>query len=181
MKVAIDKIKTNPKNPRIIKDDKFKKLVQSLKDFPEMADVREVVVNKDMVVLGGNMRLKAMKEAGWKEVPVKVVDWTQEKQDQFIIKDNASFGDWDWDVLANEWDAHELDDWGIDLPGDFSGEDISIPDNSPEGMQSIVVVAYDDIQDLDKITEFYNLESIDMPTDVKEELARQRKVYVFKK
>jgi ParB-like chromosome segregation protein Spo0J len=110
----INKIKSNPNNPRVIKDDKFKKLVQSLKDLPEMAQVRPIVVNQDMIVLGGNMRLKAMKEAGWKEAPVAVVDWDEDKQRQFIIKDNVGFGEWDWDMLANEWDAESLVDWGLD-------------------------------------------------------------------
>ena len=115
-KVAIGELKPNPNNPRIIKDDKFKKLVQSIKDLPEMAEVRPIVVNTDMVVLGGNMRLKAMREAGWKEVPIQVVDWDEDKQRQFIIKDNVSGGEWDWDMLANEWDADELNEWGLDLP-----------------------------------------------------------------
>jgi DNA modification methylase len=115
-KVAIGELKPNPNNPRIIKDDKFKKLVQSIKDLPEMAEVRPVVVNTDMVVLGGNMRLKAMREAGWKEVPIEVVDWDEDKQRQFIIKDNVSGGEWDWEMLANEWDADELQEWGLDLP-----------------------------------------------------------------
>ena len=112
----INKIKSNPNNPRVIKDDKFKKLVQSLKDLPEMAQVRPIVVNQDMIVLGGNMRLKAMKEAGWKEAPVAVVDWDEDKQRQFIIKDNVGFGEWDWDMLANEWDAESLGEWGLDVP-----------------------------------------------------------------
>jgi DNA modification methylase len=115
-KVAIGELNPNPNNPRIIKDDKFKKLVQSIKDLPEMAEVRPIVVNTDMVVLGGNMRLKAMREAGWKEVPIEVVDWDEDKQRQFIIKDNVSGGEWDWDMLANEWDADELNEWGLDLP-----------------------------------------------------------------
>jgi DNA modification methylase len=115
-KVAIGELKPNPNNPRIIKDDKFKKLVQSIKDLPEMAEVRPIVVNTDMVVLGGNMRLKAMREAGWKEVPIEVVDWDEDKQRQFIIKDNVSGGEWDWEMLANQWDADELNEWGLDLP-----------------------------------------------------------------
>ena len=110
-----DQIKSNPNNPRIIKDDKFQKLVQSLKDFPEMADVREVVINKDHVILGGNRRFRAMIEAGWKEIPVVIVDWSEDKQREFIIKDNVSGGEWDWDMLANEWDQAELDLWGLDL------------------------------------------------------------------
>jgi DNA modification methylase len=130
---SIEKVKSNPNNPRIIKDDKFKKLVQSLKEFPEMATIRPIVVNSDMIVLGGNMRLKAMKEAGWKEVPVEVVDWDEEKQRQFIIKDNVGFGEWDWEMIANEWDAEQVTDWGLDIP-DFKIEqeaeedDYEIPD-----------------------------------------------------
>lgn len=116
MKLPIEKIKLNPDNPRFIRDDKYKKLVQSLKDFPEMAEVREIVVNKDYMILGGNMRFRAMEEAGWKEIPVRVVDWSKEKQREFVIKDNASFGEWDWGQLANQFEAPELEEWGLDLP-----------------------------------------------------------------
>jgi len=112
---AITNIQPNEDNPRVIRDDKFKKLVDSLKQFPEMANVRPIVVNTDMVVLGGNMRLKAMQEAGWKEAPVEVVDWPEEKQREFIIKDNVSFGQWEWDSLANTWDAVSLTEWGLDV------------------------------------------------------------------
>lgn len=108
-KLPISVIKVNPSNPRIIKDDKFKKLVQSLADLPEMAEVRPVVINQDNVILGGNMRFRAMQSAGWKEIPVIQVDWSQEKQEQFIIKDNVSGGEWDWDLLANEWDTELLE------------------------------------------------------------------------
>lgn len=132
MKLPIKDIKSNPKNPRLIKDDKFKKLVQSLKDFPEMADVREIVVNKDHVVLGGNMRLKAMQEAGWTEAPVKVVDWSQDKQDEFVVKDNASFGEWDWDELANQYEVAELIEWGVDLPESLLPEAEVVEDEAPE-------------------------------------------------
>ena len=113
----ISEVKANPNNPRIIKDDKFKKLVQSIKDFPEMLNLRPIVVNGDMVVLGGNMRLKACKEAGLKEVPIiKAEDLTEDQQREFIIKDNVGFGEWDWDEIANNWDAEQLDAWGLDLP-----------------------------------------------------------------
>jgi hypothetical protein len=114
--VKISQVKPNPNNPRLIKDDKFQKLVESLRSFPEMAKVRPIVVNKDMIVLGGNMRLKAMKEAGWKEVPVEVVDWDEDKQREFIIKDNVGYGEWDWAMIANEWDAEQVTDWGLDIP-----------------------------------------------------------------
>ena len=113
--LPIIKVRPNSENPRYIKDEKFKKLVQSLRDFPEMANVRPIVVNKEMVVLGGNMRLKAMQEAGWSEVPVEIVDWSEEKQRRFIISDNASFGEWDWDELANTWEASDLKDWGLEV------------------------------------------------------------------
>jgi len=122
--VKISDVKPNPNNPRLIKDDKFTKLVQSLKEFPEMANVRPIVVNQDFVVLGGNMRLKAMKEAGWKEVPVEVVDWSEQQQKEFIIKDNVGFGEWEWDMLANEWEADDLEKWGLDVPG-FDEQDYS--------------------------------------------------------
>lgn len=110
-------IKSNPNNPRIIKDDKFKKLVASIKEFPQMLSLRPIVVNDDMIVLGGNMRLKACKEAGLKEVPViKASDLNEDQQKAFIIKDNVGYGEWDWDMLANEWDAEELVEWGLDIP-----------------------------------------------------------------
>ena len=118
----ISAIKRNPNNPRILKDDKFAKLTQSIKDFPQMLEIRPIVVNDDMIVLGGNMRLKACKEAGLSEVPVvKVSDLTEEQQREFIIKDNVGFGEWDWDLLANEWDTDLLEDWGLDI--DFAGDD----------------------------------------------------------
>lgn len=114
---TISEVKANPNNPRIIKDDKFKKLVQSIKDFPEMLNLRPIVVNGDMVVLGGNMRLKACKEAGLQVVPIiKAEDLTEDQQREFIIKDNVGFGEWDWDEIANNWDAEQLDAWGLDVP-----------------------------------------------------------------
>lgn len=115
--VPIVRIKPNPDNPRIIKDDKFQKLVASIRSFPEMLKLRPIVVNADMVVLGGNMRLRACQSAGLKEVPVLVADsLTPEQQREFIIKDNLGFGEWDWDALANNWYAEELDAWGLDMP-----------------------------------------------------------------
>jgi DNA modification methylase len=115
--VPISKVKLNPNNPRLIKDDKFKKLVASIQGFPEMLKIRPIVVNADMVVLGGNMRLRACKEAGLKEVPIIVADnIPEERQAEFIIKDNVGFGEWDWEMLANEWDADLLADWGLEVP-----------------------------------------------------------------
>ena len=123
--VKISKIKPNENNPRLIKDDKFKKLVKSIKTFPEMLFLRPIVVNDDMVVLGGNMRLKACKEAGLKEVPIiKAENLTEEQQKEFIIKDNVGFGEWEWDILANEWDADLLEEWGLEgFPFDTETEE----------------------------------------------------------
>jgi DNA modification methylase len=115
--VKISEVKVNPNNPRLIKDDKFAKLVQSIKDLPQMLAIRPIVVNADMIVLGGNMRLKACKEAGLKEVPIIIADnLTEEQQREFLIKDNVSGGEWDWQMLANDWDTEQLNDWGLDIP-----------------------------------------------------------------
>ena len=130
--MPIKSIKGNPKNPRIIKDDKFQKLVKSLQDFPEMANVRPVVCNTDMVILGGNMRWKAAIEAGWKEIPVTVVDWSEERQQEFIIKDNVSGGEWNWDDLANEWDVDLLGEWGLDLPDITMGDELTAEEDDFE-------------------------------------------------
>lgn len=124
-RVSISKIKPNPSNPRIIKDEKFNKLVKSIQDFPEMLELRPIVVDSDMVVLGGNMRLKACIAAGLSEVPVIVAsELTEEQKQEFIIKDNVGFGEWDWDVLANEWETADLNEWGLDLW--MPQEDISL-------------------------------------------------------
>lgn len=137
----IGKVKTNPNNPRILNDDKFKKLVNSIKSFPEMLKVRPIVVNNDMVVLGGNMRLKACKEAGLKEVHIiKVSDFTEAQQREFIIKDNVGFGEWDWELIANEWNAEEVKEWGLDAIGFDEGEDefdedFSLKDGDKEPFQ----------------------------------------------
>jgi len=118
-RAAIGTILPNPSNPRIIKDDKFKKLVKSIQEFPQMLELRPIVVDGNMVVLGGNMRLKACIAAGLKEVPIIVADQlTDAQKGEFIIKDNVGFGEWDWDLLANEWDVETLQDWGLELPFD---------------------------------------------------------------
>jgi ParB-like chromosome segregation protein Spo0J len=119
--VKINEVKPNPKNPRLIKDDKFKKLVKSIQEFPDMLNKRPLITFTDKdgkyVVLGGNMRLKALKELNYKEVPIILADeWTEEQKAEFLIKDNVGFGEWDWDSLANEWDTERLDEWGLDLP-----------------------------------------------------------------
>jgi DNA modification methylase len=144
--MKLSNIKPNPKNPRIIKDDKFKKLVQSIKDFPEMMEKRPMVcvtdVDKKIYPLGGNMRLKAIQELGHKEIPdtwVMLADsWTQEQRNEFTIKDNVGFGEWDWDSLANEWDSEKLDEWGLDVPGfepevlEAEEDDFAVPEGGVE-------------------------------------------------
>jgi len=129
-RVKITEIKVNPSNPRTIKDEKFKKLVKSIQDFPEMSEIRPIVVNRDMVILGGNMRFKAMKEAGWKDVPVIVADnLTPEQEREFLIKDNTSGGEWDWELIAQDWDASQLEEWGMELPKFAEEPDYSILDD----------------------------------------------------
>jgi len=114
--VKISKVKGNPNNPRVIKNDKFKKLVKSIQEFPEMLKLRPIVVDEDFMVLGGNMRLKASKDAGLKEVWVEVAEGlTEEQKKEFIVKDNVGFGDWDWDMLGNVWDNTKLGEWGMDV------------------------------------------------------------------
>jgi site-specific DNA-methyltransferase (adenine-specific) len=137
--VKIKDIKSNPNNPRVIKDDKFHKLCESIKAFPKMLELRPIIVNDDMVVLGGNMRLKALKHLGLTEAPViKASELTEDQQRQFIIKDNAGFGEWDWEMLANEWDVEELEQWGLDVPAfaetelEAEEDDFEVPEGGIE-------------------------------------------------
>ena len=138
-KIKVSEIRPNPNNPRVIKDDKFKKLLKSITDFPQMLELRPIVVNDDMIVLGGNMRLKALEHLGIEETYIiKAKDLTDKQEQEFIIKDNVGYGEWDWDQLANEWDVEDLDDWGLDLPLDFVKEleaeedDFAIPEGGIE-------------------------------------------------
>jgi len=133
--INIQEVKPNENNPRFIKDYKFKKLVKSIKEFPEMLKLRPIVVNTDMVVLGGNMRLKACKEAGLKEVWVlKADDLTEQQQREFIVKDNVGFGEWDWNILGNEWNTQQLEDWGMEVIGfDVDEDDLSDNFSLPDG------------------------------------------------
>ena len=175
--ISISKIKANPNNPRIIKDDKFAKLVKSIQEFPKMLELRPIVVNDDMIVLGGNMRLKACKEAGLKEVPViKASDLTEEQQKEFIIKDNVGFGEWDWNDLANNWEAEKLEEWGLDIPG-FEAEVLKAEEDDfaiPEGGIETDIVLGDlfeigehrllcgDSTDSDQVAKLMNGEKADM-------------------
>ena len=133
MKVSINDLRENPENPRSISGEKFEKLVNSIRQFPEMMEARPIVVDQNNVILGGNMRFKAAKEAGLQEVDVYVASWDEAKNPEFIIKDNVGFGEWDWDMLANEWDAVLLDDWGLDVwQEEEEKEGLTDPDEVPE-------------------------------------------------
>ena len=149
-RVNINTIKANPSNPRVIKDDKFKSLVKSIKDFPEMLELRPIVVNSENIILGGNMRLRACKEAGLTEVPIIYANsLDKDKQNEFIIKDNVGYGEWDWEMLANEWDTDLLADWGTEFPGfdvnaDDLGTEFSLPDGDKAPFQQMTFTLADE-------------------------------------
>jgi hypothetical protein len=169
IKTKLSEVKLNPNNPRLIKDDNFKKLVQSIKDFPEMLDIRPIVVNADMVILGGNMRFKACKEAGLKEVPIIVADnLTEEQQREFLIKDNVSGGEWNFEMLENEWDTEKLMDWGLDLPLDTQidkledGEEILLEQaiQLRPKREYVVIMCNEENTDWDELKEILNLPTV---------------------
>jgi ParB-like chromosome segregation protein Spo0J len=131
--MLINEIKPNPNNPRLIKDHKFKQLVKSIQDFPQMLELRPIVIDENNMVLGGNMRLKACIEAGLTDVPVIHVNNLSEAQKkEFIVKDNVGYGEWEWDALANEWNIEDLDNWGLDIPA-FANNDIDQPKDNAIG------------------------------------------------
>lgn len=131
--VNVAMLKPNETNPRYIKDSKFKKLIKSIKEFPEMMEKRPIVVDENMVVLGGNMRLEAAKAAGLFEVWIDVAEgWSEQKKREFIVKDNVGFGEWDWDILGNDWQSEELKEWGLDVWQPEEDVDYSILDDLGE-------------------------------------------------
>ena len=148
--VKISEVKPNPKNPRVIKDGKFQKLVKSIQEFPDMLNKRPLIVFTDVdgkyCVLGGNMRLKALNELKFKEIPVIIADeWTEEQKAEFLIKDNVGFGEWDWDSLANEWDVEKLDDWGLDVPISLDDEtDLKDLSSTIDNLYRIEIVCKDE-------------------------------------
>lgn len=130
MKLKINELKPNESNPRIIKEAKFKKLVKSIQDFPEMLELRPIILDENNVILGGNMRYKACVAAGLKEVPVKIAKGlTEEQKEEFIVKDNVGFGEWDWDILGNEWNNEKLGEWGMDVWQPEEAVDYSVLDD----------------------------------------------------
>jgi DNA modification methylase len=181
--MKLTNIKNNPNNPRIIKDDKFKKLVQSIKEFPEMMSKRPLVcvtdVDGKIYPLGGNMRLKAIKELEYKEIPdewIQLADeWTEEQRREFVIKDNVGFGEWDWDDLANNWDTDKLQDWGLDIPDFAVAEAEAVEDDFevPDEIQTDIVLGdlfeigehrllCGDSTDSDQVAKLMNGEKADM-------------------
>jgi ParB-like chromosome segregation protein Spo0J len=164
--VKISEVKPNPKNPRIIKDGKFNKLVTSIKEFPDMLNKRPLIVFTDVdnkyVVLGGNMRLKACKEIGLKEIPIIVADeWTEEQKHEFLIKDNVGFGEWEWDALANEWDSEKLNEWGLEVPifnNDINLEDFFEENNESKEQKNKIILEYTD-EDFESVTEAFKKHS----------------------
>jgi len=132
--MRLSEIKTNPNNPRVLKDEKFKKLCQSITDFPKMMKLRPIIIDSDNMILGGNMRFKALKELKYKEVPDEWIksanELTEDEKRRFIVADNVGFGEWDYDLLNNEWNELDLNEWGLDLPVydniDFSGKNKEI-------------------------------------------------------
>lgn len=159
--VKISEVKPNPKNPRVIKDGKFQKLVKSIQEFPDMLNKRPLIVFTDVdgkyVVLGGNMRLKALNELKFKEIPVIIADeWTEEQKHEFLIKDNVGFGEWDWDSLANEWEVKKLEDWGLNVPN-YENTDIDLDaffeeDNTEKEEKFKITLEYSE-EDYNAVTE----------------------------
>jgi len=141
--MKLSKLKPNPNNPRICKDDKFKKLVKSINDFPKMLALRPIVVDENFIVQGGNMRLKALQEIGFKDIPdewvKQVADLSEDEKKQFIIKDNVGFGEWDWDDLANNWDAEQLTEWGLDIPNFEPSQTVDIEGEEKQSFKIEVI------------------------------------------
>jgi len=172
----ISKLRKHPDNPRVIKDVKFHLLVKSIKEFPEMLEKRPLIVNNDLQVLGGNMRLRAAKSAGLKEIWIDEVDWDKDQQSEFIIKDNSGFGEWDWDALANNWDVDDLNDWGLDLPPMFDEPEVEAEEDyyeEPDNLKVDVVLGdlieigehrllCGDSTDIDQVAKLMNGQKADM-------------------
>jgi hypothetical protein len=145
-------IKPNPNNPRVLRDDKFQKLKQSITEFPKMLSLRPMVIDENNVVLGGNMRLRALQELGFTDIDEAWVkrssDLTEEEKKRFIIADNVAFGEWDWDTLANDWDVVDLEAWGLEIPQfdrpeDFN-EDFTLPEGDKEPFQQMTFTLADE-------------------------------------
>lgn len=131
-KVKINNIQENSENPRNISDQNYEKLKKSIQDFPEMLETRPLVVDEKNTVIGGNMRLRVLKDLGYKEVPTEQVSWTEEQKKEFIIKDNVAFGEWDWEDLGENWDVDDLKEWGLDIPENWYNEEVQVEEDNYE-------------------------------------------------
>ena len=170
MKALLKDILPNPDNPRVIKDYKFKKLVDSIKEFPEMLETRPVVVDENNMILGGNMRYKAALEAGLKEISIIVADdWTEKQKKEFLIKDNVNYGDWDWDILANVWENKDLNDWGLDVwqtsddpdmvnKGDENSEWIGMPEFESKHEDIKIIIAFETEEAREQYAKDHNMQ-----------------------
>tara|TARA_Y100000401_G_scaffold39170_1_gene29703 strand:+ start:764 stop:1360 length:597 start_codon:yes stop_codon:yes gene_type:complete len=171
MKLKINELKSNQDNPRIIKEHKFKKLVTSIKEFPEMLELRPIVIDENKTILGGNMRYKACVEAGLKEVPVKIAKGlTEQQKKEFIVKDNVGYGEWDWAMLGNEWQSNKLDDWGLDVwqnyddnvvkvnKGDENSEWVGMPEFESKEDTLKIIVHFDNENDRQEFAQKHNLD-----------------------
>ena len=170
MKALLKDILPNPDNPRVIKDYKFKKLVDSIKEFPEMLEKRPVVVDENNMILGGNMRYKAALEAGLKEISIIVADdWTGKQKKEFLIKDNVNYGDWDWDILANVWENKDLNDWGLDVwqtsdspdmvnKGDENSEWIGMPEFESKHEDIKIIIAFETEEAREQYAKDHNMQ-----------------------
>ena len=176
MKLKINELKSNESNPRVIKDYKFKKLIKSIKDFPEMLELRPIIIDENNIILGGNMRYRACKEAGLKEVPVKIAKGlTEEQKKEFIVKDNVGYGEWEWDSLGNEWDSTILEEWGLDVWQNIDDtvnkinsmeEWVGMPDFEAKDNPYKIIINFETQEDRD---EFHKLHPIDIQTKMTKE------------
>ena len=176
MKIKINELKANKNNPRLIKEHKFKQLVKSIKDFPEMLDLRPIVVDENMTILGGNMRYSACVVAGLKEVPIKIAKGlTEAQKKEFIVKDNVGFGEWEWDILGNEWNSVQLEEWGLDVWQNLDDninkinsmdEWVGMPDFEAKDNPYKIIINFETEEDRD---EFYKLHPIDIQTKLTKE------------
>ena len=187
-KMKISLIKLNKKNPRLIKDYKFEKLKKSITEFPKMLELRPIIIDNDNIILGGNMRYQALKDLGYKELPdnwvKKSSELSEEEKQRFIMVDNISYGDFDWDIIANEWDTEILADWGLDgameinqienfeTPNDVINRDIT-------DILEVRIVVAKSIKDIEKLNDLLTFEKQTIDEDIRLKLSREKNVYVI--
>lgn len=186
--MKINEIKLNKSNPRIIKDFKFEKLKKSITEFPKMLELRPMIIDDQNIVLGGNMRLTALKDLGYKEIPDNWVkrasELTEDEKQRFVIADNVGFGDWDWDILANEWDSDLLVDWGLDGAIELNEiENYTVPNdvinNDLSDILEVRIVVAKTIKDIEKLNDLFTLKKETINEDIRLKVAREKSVYVI--